>query len=189
MMKSKMNLQLRTSVYYGFLCAASCFFFVLILYFAGKYPLGKWSWLGSWIPVIFMIRGVKAHRDIDLGGSITYGEAVGTSYLVALSNALMFCILVYLFGILVGTNIISLMISESAAGIEKAKSFMSEEIYDSAMNSLEEMKTSPSYTLFRMVLGEFTVKSIGGIIISFIIAAFMKKAIPLSENSDEGALI
>lgn len=180
-------MQLRTSVYYGFLCAASCFFFMLILYFAGKYPLGKWSWLGTWIPIVFMIRGVKAHRDIDLGGSISYGEAFGTSYLVALSNAVMLGILIYLFGILVGTNIISMMISESAEKIEKAKSFMTEEVYESAMNSLEEMKSSPSYTLFRIVLGDFTIKSIGGIIVSFVIASVMKKQMPFAADTEHAS--
>jgi hypothetical protein len=187
-MKSQMNMQLRTSVYYGFLCAASCFFFMLLLYFAGKYPLGKWSWLGTWIPIVFMIRGVKAHRDIDLGGSITYRQAFGTSYLVALSNAIMLCLLIFLFGILVGTNIISLMISESVEKLEKAKSFMTEEVYESAMNSLEEMKANQSYTLFRIVLGEFTVKSIGGIIVSMVVASFMKKEIRLSSATESDSV-
>jgi len=179
-----MNLQVRASLYYGFLNAAGCFFFSLILYFAGKNPLGTWGWLGVWIPIVFMVAGVRAHRDIDLGGAINYSHAFATSFLVALSGAIMFCILIYLFGILVGTNITSMMISESAEKIEKAKSDLDKDLYDKAKHSLEEMKLSPSYTLFRMVLGEITIRSLCGFLFSLIVAGFMKKDIALSADPD-----
>jgi len=135
-----------------------------------------------------MWRGAIAHRDIDLGGAITYRQALGTSYLVALSSAIMFCILVYLFGMVAGTNISSLMISELAEGIEKAKPYMSDEFYERAMDSLTEMQNNHSYALFKMVLGDFIGKAIGGFIISLIVAAFIKKGIPLPANPERGSV-
>jgi hypothetical protein len=183
-MKSQLNLQLRTSVYYGFLCAAACFFFTLILYFSGKNPLGKWSWLGSWIPIIFMWRGAIAHRDIDLGGSISYRQALGASYMVALSSAIMFCILVYLFGIMAGTNFSQVMISELREWIEKAKPFIGHEFYEKAKDSILEMQGNHSYTLFKMVLADFIGKATGGFIISLIVSAFIRKRIPLTANPE-----
>jgi hypothetical protein len=183
-MKSKMNLQIRASLYYGFLNAAACFFFSLILYFAGKNPLGSWAWLGVWIPIVFMVAGVKAHRDIDLGGIIQYSHALATSFLVALSGAIMFCILIYLFGILAGTNITSMMVAESAEKIAKAKPDLDKELYEKAMHSLQEMELSPSYTLYRMALGEFTIRILRGFLISLIVAGFMKRDIPYSAEPD-----
>ena len=171
-----MNTQFRTSLYYGFFSAISCFIFFLIIYFIGKNPVGNWSWLGFWIPILFMILGVKAHRDIDLGGTINYGHALGTSFIVAVSGALMFAILAYLFGILIGTNIPSMMISESAEQIEKAKQYMGETMYEKAMMSLEEMKGNTFYALFKIMLGDFEGKVIGGFIVSLLVAAFMKKS-------------
>jgi len=114
---------------------------------------------------------------------INYRHGLGTSFLIAIACGLMFGILAYLFGILIGTDIPAMHIAESAKGIERGKSFMREEMYEQAMLALEEMKGNPYYALFRIMLSDFGGKIIGGFLVSLLVAAFMKKsANPFSEK-------
>jgi hypothetical protein len=165
---------------YGSMAGVAAFVIFLLIYVAGGNPLGGMSWLAAWVPILFIVLGIKKHRDQNLGGYISYGQALGTGVIISLVFASLYAILVYLFGTLIDDVIVTMTKEESMKGMDAMSQYLSEEMYDQI---IEELEKTSVVTLAR---GELFNKTFGGIIITLIAAAFLKKSRhPLEEAEDE----
>jgi len=164
---------------YGAFSGLASFILAIVLYMLNKNPLGPVSWLGFWIPILFLVIGIQHHRDKDLGGYISYGRGVGTGVLITLFLSIVFCVLIYGFATFIGTDILEGFKQDTFEGLEKAKPYMGDTLYEQAVEETEKL------TVGGMVLGEFQRKILGGIIMSLIIAAFMRKQKSIFEQPSE----
>jgi hypothetical protein len=171
----------RIPLNYGSLAGIASFAFFLILYLLGYNPLGGLSWLGAWIPIVFIVLGIKKHRDENLDGYISYGQALGQGTMISIVFASFFAILVYLFGTLIDGTIVDAVVQESIEALEKARGFMSEEMIDMTIEQLEQT------TIGNLAMTDFWNKFFGGFIVSLIVSAILKrnKSIFEEETADE----
>lgn len=168
--------QLRTAMMYGAFSGISSFLVFIIIYMIGKNPLGMFSWLAFWIPILFIILGIQNYRDKELGGYIGYGRALGTGVLITLFLAILFSVLSYAFLTFIGTDILEVHKLEMIEGMEKAKQYMGDTLYETGLEEIDSM------TIGKMALGDFQNKIIGGVFVSLFIAAFLRKRKPLFEE-------
>ena len=89
--------------------------------------------------------------------------------LITLFLSIVFCVLIYGFATFIGSDILEGFKQDTFEGLEKAKPYMGDTLYEQAVEETEKL------TVGGMVLGEFHRKILGGIIMSLIIAAFMRK--------------
>lgn len=173
---------MRTALQYGAYSGLSCFAFFLLLYYSGHNPLGKWSWLGAWIPIVFIAVGTKHFRDVVLDGYINYGKALSIGTLISAAAAITFSLLVYCFGSVIATSLAEMQFNDAVNTLEKGKDILGEEWYEKTMTQLEESKNT--ITTASIAFNDFFSKSLGGFIVSLIVAAFYKREKPFFEKSD-----
>ena len=161
--------QLRTSMMYGTISGLASFLVFIIIYVIGKNPLGPASWFAFWIPILFVTLGIQHHRDKDLGGFISYGRGLGTGTFIAFFIALLFSVLAYAFLTFIGHDVLEMHKNDMMEGLDKAKQYVGESIYDKGVEEVEKL------TLEKISLSEFQNKFIGGVILSLIIAAFLRR--------------
>ena len=171
--------QVKTAMMFGTFSGLSSFLVFIIIYVLGKNPLGAFSWLGFWIPILFITLGIQKHRDKDLGGFISYGRGVGTGALITLFLAILSSVLSYAFLTFIGTDVLEVHKQEMAEGMEKAKQFMNEEMFDKAMEEVELLTTG------KMAMGDFQNKLLGGVLSSLLIAAFLRKRQSIFEEQPQ----
>ena len=171
---------LKTSIKYGTILGLGNFIIFLVVYFMGKNPLGNWSWLGFWIPVIILILGTNEHRNHDLGGFMSYGRGLGVGMLITTFGALLFCVVLVSFGQFIDASLPQMQIDEFYAGMEQAKKYLSEDKYDKIMSAFES--TKGDFTMTKIATGNFEVKLLGGFIISLITAGVFSKKRPFFED-------
>ena len=175
---------IRTPLNFGSIAGICSFAIFLLLYLTGYNPLGNLSWTAAWVPIVFIILGIKKHRDDNLNGFMSYGQALGIGCMIAIVFASFYGILVYIFGVLIDPGIVELSKREAMESMEKASEqlpqIFGEEMYDKMLEQIDEISISS------ISLSEFTNKLIWGILISLISAAFLKKnKSPLEETADE----
>lgn len=150
-------------------------YFVLfcLLYFMGFNPLGNASWIGFIVFPTMLVYSIKNYRDKYLDGAISFGKAFQTGLTTSFFYASFVGILVYLFGLTIGTDLVQLQIDEAMKGMEYASKYIGEDMTDTIIEELKKMNIG------RLAWGDFQNKFIGGLILSLIIAAFLKKEKPL----------
>ena len=159
----------------------SVFALFLILWEAGKNPLGNWSIPGWILPVIFTIFAIRDHRNKDSEGYITYGRGVGTGLLVAIFSGFLFAALMYYFVIFFAANIPQMQIDAAYANLERVKEMITSDQYNSTLKKIEEAKSS--MTPGGLAFSSFEARILGGLIISLIVAAVYRKNRPPFEVS------
>jgi hypothetical protein len=164
---------------YGSIAGLAGFVSFIIYYALGTNPMGNISWLTAWIPILFIYLGTKKHRDEVLGGAMTYGQAFLGGLIITLLWATLNGMLTYLFGAFIDASFVDIYKEDAYEQMEAARAFMSEEILDQAMKSIEEM------SLGQMVQGDVFNKLFGGLIVSLIIAAINKRKQDIFEVSEE----
>ena len=96
---------INTALKYGAINGLATFAFFILLYALGKNPMGSWSVLGWFIPVVFTVIAIRNYRNKDLGGYITYGQGLGAGLLVSIFSGFLVAVLVYSFISIYATNI------------------------------------------------------------------------------------
>lgn len=169
---------LKTALNYGAISGLCSFAFFLLLYFTGLFPLGPASWLGCWIPVVFMVFGTRHHRDHELNGNISYWTAFRGGFLVATCGGLLFALLLYLFGTVMAPGFTDMFKQESYNALEQTKSItesmLGKGMYDEAVRNIDKI------TLSSIAFQEFMYKSLGGLLAAFITAAAIRRSNPAS---------
>ena len=172
---------------YGTIAGMVYFLLFVLLYYAGLNPLGKWSYLGVWIPFVVIFLGIKHLRDRELGGNISFGKAVGSGMLISFVFASLFGILSYSFGSFIATDVVELEMTELMQQMDEMQiqidemkamgnSSFAESLqvyYNKAAEGLE--KNPENFTLSAFLWGDFTGKLYGGFFVSLIIGLILKK--------------
>ncbi len=167
----------KTALKYGTITGLGNFVFFLLIYFMGKNPLGNWSWLGAWISILLIILGSKEHRNLDLGGYMTYGRGLGMGTLITVFGALLFGVLLYSFGNFIDAGLAQMQIDEFYQGMEQAKKYLSEDKYSKIMETFEANKSD--FNMSKIAISNFEIKVLGGFIVSLVTAGILSKKRPM----------
>ena len=119
-----------------------------------------------------IVLAMKAVRDIEPGGPFPYWRAFRTGLLTAFFSSTLYCLLFYLFSMLV-PEILNVYMQQVEAGMDAAKSFLSDELMDKMMEELEKT------TLRDIAFNEFFRKMVGGLFVSLIAAAALYRKNPI----------
>ena len=163
------------SYIYGGVAGVTSFIIFVILYIFGSNPFGNMSWLGAFIPILFIVMGSIKVRDNLFEGFISYGQVFITGMIITVAWSLSFAIFAYLFCEFVDQNIIIWHVQDTLNNMEQASQFLSEEMMEETMGEIEKM------SLVDIIQADFINKIIGGLIVSLISSAFIKKNQPMFE--------
>lgn len=159
----------RTALNYGAMSGLTSFLIFLALYYKGMNPLGPASWLGAWIPIVFICLSTKYYRDRILGGFISYWQGFRTGMLTAICGSFLFALFIYSFTKIFDGTIVEAFKSDALRGMEDAKYIFSDEMYDQGIESIEKINMG------NIATNDFFTKILGGLLISFITAAFYRR--------------
>lgn len=159
------------------------FGFFLLYYFFGVNPIGKISWLSFWVPIPFIIYGIKKTSEEEHEGFISFGQAFRQGILISFVYASLFAMLVYIFGTFIDGTFITDFIDESARNLNENKDAIISLIGEEAFKrNAEEIL---SLTIAKYARMDFFNKFIFGVFISLLSALFLKKSKPIFDNVDK----
>lgn len=156
---------------YGSVSGLACFAAFAASYFVGLNPFGNISWLWVWVPVVLMVMAIKAVRETEPGGPIGYWKAFRVGMMTAFFSAILYCLLLYLMGLL-QPQLIDVYKNEVVAGMEATKGFLSDELLDRMYDELDKT------TIQDLAFSEFFRKMVGGFFISLVAAAVLYRKNP-----------
>lgn len=168
-----LNQSLKLASHYGSISALCSFGLFLLLYFVVKNPLGNISFVGFWIPIVFIVLATKSFKSTAENGYITYGQGLRTGTWTSLFSAILFSLLIYIFLKIVDHSIVETYIDEALSQLELSKDVLNKSMYHTTLESIEKS------TAGTLALSEFYTKFIGGFIVSLIVAAFFKSPKPI----------
>ena len=120
------------------------------------------------ILVVIVVVAIKAHRDNDLNGTMSYGRGLGVGTLTALFASLVVAVYMFIFLNFIDTGFIDEQIENSRR--EMIERDMSDEEIEQAMN-MTKMFLSPVWlTVITVITNTFF-----GFITALIASAFIKK--------------
>jgi Protein of unknown function (DUF4199) len=164
---------LKTSLNYGALSGLVAFVIFLLLYWANLNPLGPASWLGAWVPILFMALATRHYRKYENGGYLMYWNGFRISFLTACSSAFVYGALSWFFVSYVDGELLDRFKQESLEAMELSegmmKSIVGESAFDQSVQSITNMEMA------ELTSTDVFNKIIGGIFCAFIIAAFYKR--------------
>lgn len=165
---------------YGFISALAGAFLYLVMFFAGlhsdvaKLPIANWvGGLGGLaIGISTLMLGMKARRaEIPPAEDFGYGSALWVGTRIAFISAFLSAIFVYCYNAFINPGFSDLMMQAQAANME-AKGVSSDQIEKIQQMSGWVFKPVPA-AIIALIIG-----AIFGVILSLIIAAFMKRTAP-----------
>ncbi len=172
----------KTALNFGAMSALAGFAVFLGLYYSGYNPLGPSSWAGAWIPILFMVLGIKNYRDHASNGYVSYWKAFRCGLLIASCGAFLYSLLVYIFGTIVDQQLLESFKAESLIYLEQteelSKSVFGESVYQASVDNIQKS------TMSTIASQEFFNKMFGGFLVSFITAAFLRKNPPINSMPD-----
>ncbi len=168
--------QYKTPLKYGLYGAIVGFVFYLMLLFSGNSPWGTSSWMGCWIPGMAAFFGAKVIRDNENEGFMTFGKVFIASMLIIVTQAFIFEILAFIFNGVGNIDPVSIYKSEFIANAEQMRDLIGDEVYYRMEEEIE------GETFYNLVFTDFTLKIIGGALVSLIIASIVKKNKPIFEK-------
>lgn len=171
-----MNPFLKTATNFGVLSGLASFIIFLVLYYKGVNPLGRLSWLGAWIPVVFICIATKYYRDKITAGYLRYWSAFKIGINTGIFASLLFVLLVYIFGRVYEPGFVDAHKTEMLAAMEEMKMYFSEEFYEKGVEGIEQT------TISELAYNDFFMKVLGAAIVSFITAAVYRKLPPEIEG-------
>ncbi|MES2837954.1 MAG: DUF4199 domain-containing protein [Bacteroidota bacterium] len=167
--------------------ALASFAFFILLYILDVNPIGNYTILGIWIPIVFIVRGTRFYRDKLNDGLLTYWKGVSVGAIFSIFSASLFTFLFYIFVKVIDMSILDNHIIETQeAGQKYIEIFVKdEEIADLAYAQLVEEVSK--IDLISLTQSLFFSKLSGGIFISLITSAFLRKTIILEPVNNQGS--
>ncbi len=168
----------QTVLTWGLITGIASIVYTLILYFSGLMFNKPLSYAGLVITIICLYLGIKAVRDQNLGGSISYGKALGTGTLIGLYSTIVSVIFLTILYTVIDQGLIDLALQDS---IQKmTENGMSEDQIEQGM-SMARKFFIPSLVIMGIIFG-----TLMSFIISLILAAILKKEVnPFSTPANE----
>ncbi|MBS1659170.1 MAG: DUF4199 domain-containing protein [Chitinophagales bacterium] len=156
---------------YAIITALASFIFSLLVYLMNLYTSNWINYLAYVILFAGLIFAVKEHRDKNLGGFITFGQAFGTGFL--------FCIITGLIGVVTGYILMHYIAPDMVDEIMKVteqrmvEKGMSEDQVSVAMEWTRKFMTPTWFAIWSVIM-----TAIFGAILSLIVAAIFKRVNP-----------
>ncbi|HZK75633.1 MAG TPA: DUF4199 domain-containing protein [Candidatus Kapabacteria bacterium] len=110
-----------TTVLFGLYSAAIAIAITLIEYFTGMDKTGAASWLGYLsLPflLLFLWLAMKERKQDDFGGTISYGQCVGTGALIGLWAGIVTAIFMYVYFTAINPGMIDFMSQKQFAAMQ-----------------------------------------------------------------------
>jgi hypothetical protein len=162
-----------TTLLYALIMAIAQIVATLIQYFIGyqtdRMASGQWfQMVPLVISIVILVLGIKAVRDEQPGKGLSYGKGVGTGALITLYSCIIGSIYAYVHFTYVNPNFADYMIEVSRA--KWASAGMSKSQMENAEKGVRWF-TKPAI----QAIASFIIGNIFGVILSLIIAAFLKR--------------
>jgi hypothetical protein len=160
-----------TAIRYGGILAGIGVVLGLVMYLSGMLDpetanqavSGGLGCLSSILTIVFFVLAIKKHRDVDLGGSISFGRAFGVGMATALIYGAISAVWGIIFNNLIAPDIMErtreMMMTQAQPGQEEM------------MEMIANIMTNPIIGPLATLAGSLLM----GAIFSLIIAAIMKK--------------
>ncbi len=161
-----------TNITYGVYLAVAQIVLTLIGHFAGTdtSASGKWFGLLGFIPTIaILVLGIKARKEEDFGGVITYGQCVGTGTLIALFSGIISAIYLYVHFSYIAPEAVDFIRQQQAVAMAAQMKGQPQASIDQAAK-MASMFTSPLF----MALWTLIMAPLFGLIIALIAGIFLK---------------
>jgi hypothetical protein len=179
---------MKTCFLYGFLIAVAGSILILTLYFLGfhtdpaKLAAGNWigGVIGLAIGVGLTALGVKARRsEVPENVEFGYGRALGAGVLISVVASILSAIFNYVYAAFINPGLAEIRIQDAIA------KFQAKGIPDAQIDTMEKgmrFMAAPAIQTLSGLIGAF----IFGVILSLIIAAFLKRPAPGTTSPQVG---
>lgn len=140
----------------------------IVTYLFQLYENQMFGWFGNLIFIVGIVIGIKRRRESELGGYISYGEALGYGTLCALFAGIIVAFVSYIYLQFVDGSMIEYLLNNQ----EKAfyNSGQSSEDVESMMKNVKMMMNPGAISMIALFGYVFF-----GLVVSLIASAFLKK--------------
>jgi len=157
-----------TALRYGIICALLSIAYGLIFYLLNMSLNRGVMWFGYIILVVCIVLGVRAHRDRELGGYMSFGRGLGAGSLISLIAGVMLAAYAIPFFTVIAPEVHEELIRKTEA--EMMEKAMSPEAYEQSLKYAKMMLTPAMMAVWSLVWIFFI-----GFVTSLITAAIMQK--------------
>jgi len=164
---------LKTALNYGALSGLVSFIVFLLLYWMHFNPLGPASWLGAWVPILFMILATRHYRKYENGGFLPYWNGFRIGFLTACASAFVFGALTWFFVTYVDGEILDRFKQESLEAMELTEGMMVSLVGESAFE--QSVQSITNMDMFEVTSSDIFNKILGGLLSALIVAGFLKR--------------
>lgn len=159
----------KTALFYGSLSGIAIFIFYIVLYFSGFNIFGPISMIGVWIPIVFIIKATRFHRDHHLGGFINFKQGFAIGFFTTAFHVTLFGLAFYLFGVLYAGDLIEMYRAAAVESEAAGRAVFSDTLIDQTMESVD-LVTMPT-----LAYSQSFVKMFGGAIVSVFTALLLRR--------------
>jgi len=163
----------RVALKWGLIAGVVSMIYSTALYMTSQFTNNALTWLALLISVTFIVLAMREFRTLN-GGFMTYGEGVGLGTLVATISGMLSATYSYFYMNFIDTTIMQQIMDQSRVKMEEQG--MSDDQIEQALEVSQNFM-SPGLTFLFGVLGSVFF----GLILSLIIAAFMRRNKPFAE--------
>jgi len=158
-----------TTILYGVYCAVVAIIFTLIEYFTGmQYSTIYWfNWLAVPFYIIILVLAMRERKREDFGGTITYGQCVGTGFWVGVFSGIITAIFMYVYYTVINPDFINQMVAQQMQTM-RDRGMTAQEIQNA--QAMTRTMSSPAI----MVLWSLFGAIIGSTIMALIIGIFVR---------------
>lgn len=163
---------MKTEVKYGVLFAAIVIVYVMLEHFLGfnttRHDIGQYTRLaGVIVPIVGIFFGIKAKRDNELNGVMTFGQGVKTGFLIAVIQTTLTTIWFWFYSTVINPEFLDTMLAFErsqmlAAGTPQA-------VIQADAESKRAFFRVPYFQIFQLVLGIAY-----GVVIAVVVSFFLR---------------
>ncbi|HEY3875866.1 MAG TPA: DUF4199 domain-containing protein [Candidatus Kapabacteria bacterium] len=158
-----------TAILFGVYAAATGIVITLISYFTGMDKTGAGMWFG-WISTValifFLWLAMKERKQEDYGGTISYGQCLGTGVMVGVVAGIIIAIFMYIYTTSINPDF-NQMIQQKQLNAWHAQGLTSEQI--SKAQSMAKFFTSPSMIAIWALLADVFFAFVASLIVAFFV--------------------
>ena len=155
-----------TALLYGLYCAGVSIALTLIAFYTGLDKSGASNWM-SWLSIpflaLFLWLAMKERKQEDYGGTITYGQCIGTGVLVGLFGGIVLSIFMYVYLTAINPSFIDFIVQKQSEAIKQNGG--------DAQKSIDAMK---NFALPMTIVFSLLGQVIFATIVSLIVAIFVR---------------
>ncbi|MFM7014898.1 MAG: DUF4199 domain-containing protein [Bacteroidota bacterium] len=166
---------------YGAICGLVMFVIALLLWMLGIFPLGTASVYFFWVPLVFMYVATKTLRNNYFNGTIHYWGAFKAQMLVVSSYALLYVLLIYIFGKLIYTDLANDYIQTYLRELDQSKEGL-QQVLGKKYSDYEDqiIEDISKTTLSSIALKEYFNKILSGAFFALILSFKLKRINPIA---------